>query len=252
MNAELLARHLIALGDDELVLAHRDSEWTGHAPILEEDIAFGNIALDELGHAISWYRVAAELLGEDPQSYPDQLVYQRPPHEFRNVQMTELPKGDWAFTIVRQYLFDAYEMVRLVAMTTSTSDQVAQLAAKIRTEELYHQRHLRAWVLRLGLGTEESAGRMQRALDELYPYALQLFVAQPAQAELVDQRAVPDPEALETAWELEVVVHFERSGLKPPSTSSAPGTDRSQHTEHLGQLVAEMQQVSRQHAGARW
>lgn len=251
-NVELLAQHLIAMADDELLLAHRDSEWTGHAPILEEDIAFGNIALDELGHAASWYRAAAELLGEDPERYPDQLVYERPASEFRNVQLVELPKADWAFTIVRQYLFDAGEMVRLDALSRSSNDRVAELAAKIRTEELYHQRHMRAWVKRLGLGTEESGERMQRALDELFPYSLQLFVPQPSEAQLVEQGVLPDSSAIEVEWQTEINAHIGQSGLNIPPAASPPSRDRSQHTEHLRQLVDDLQALTRQHAGARW
>ncbi len=252
MSDELLARHLIALGDDELVLAHRDSEWTGHAPILEEDIAFGNIALDELGHAAGWYRTASELLGEDPASYPDQLIYWRSADEFRNVQLVELPKGDWAFTVVRQYLFDASEQVRLAGLADSTNDRVAELAGKLRTEELYHLRHLRAWVKRLGLGTEESRRRMQQAIDELFAYALQLFGPEPSEAELVEQGALPDPEQLKAAWMSEVKGQFDLSALELPATDSPRSTKRSEHSRHLAELVDELQAVARQHAGAQW
>lgn len=247
-----LAQTLIGWGDDELLLGHRDSEWTGHAPILEEDIAFGNIALDELGHAVNWYQLAAELLGQDPVSYPDYLVYQRPVSEFRNVQLVELPKGDWAFTIVRQYLFDSAETARLEQLSQGSYPPLADRAAKIRTEELYHMRHLRAWVERLGLGTDESQQRMQRALDDLYARALQLFTSVPAEAELVADRVLPDPAPVKAAWEQEVLGQFERSSLVVPAAAAPPAVDRSQHTEHLGQLVGELQEVARQHAGARW
>lgn len=249
---EPLAQLLLALGDDELMLAHRDSEWTGHAPILEEDIAFGNIALDELGHAASWYRLLAELRGEDPESYPDQLVYRRPAREFRNVQMVELPIGDWAFSITRQYLFDAAESVRLQALARSDHTQLAAIAAKIRTEEIYHLRHLRAWVLRLGSGTEESNRRMQRALDQLYPYALQLFSPWPAGTDHDDGAQLPDPAGLQDEWEREVNGHLTGSGLQVPQPAAPPANDRSRHTEHLDQLVEQLQAVAGAHAGARW
>lgn len=252
MNEQLLAEHLIALGDDELVLAHRDSEWTGHAPILEEDIAFGNIALDELGHATSWYRSAAELLGEELASYPDRLVYGRKASEFRCVQLCELPIGDWAYAIVRQYLFDACEGLRLEALAGSSHSRVAEIAAKILPEELYHQRHLQAWVLRLGQGTEESNRRMQTALDQLYPYALQLFEPASTDAELLAERAIPELTELEAAWRREVGSHLERSGLSVPSEAAPPARDRAEHTEHLLQLIGELQQLSREHEGARW
>ncbi|MCL4257815.1 MAG: phenylacetate-CoA oxygenase subunit PaaC [Anaerolineales bacterium] len=156
-----LSGYLIALADDELILGHRDSEWTGHAPILEEDIAFANLALDEIGHAKLWYELAADLLGEDKTTYPDKLVYFREPAQFRNMQLVELPKGDWAFSTLRQYLFDAFEALRLEALSQSSYTPLAEIAARIRTEELYHLRHSQAWVPRLGLGTQDSphAGR---------------------------------------------------------------------------------------------
>lgn len=255
MNAqqrELLARNLVGLGDDELLLGHRDSEWTGHAPILEEDIAFGNIALDEMGHALGWYRVAAQLRGEDPATYPDQLVYQRPAAEYRNVQMVELPIGDWAFTIVRQYLFDSSERVRLEQLSHSSSADPAELAAKISSEEAYHLRHLRAWVERLGLGTDESHQRMQNALNELYPYALQLFVPEDAATELVEASVFPNAVQLRGRWEQEVSALFEKCGLTVPPDVMPAAVDRRQHTKHLEPLVEELQQVVRQNEGARW
>src|SRR5436190_23237046 len=148
-----LAAQLLGMADDEMVLGHRDSEWCGHAPILEEDIAFANLALDELGHAIIWYQLVADLMGKDPNVLPDELAYQRPAADFQNVRMVELPKGDWAFTLMRQYLFDTYEAVMLEKMAESQYEPLAGAAAKIRKEEIYHQRHSSAWVHRLGLGT---------------------------------------------------------------------------------------------------
>ena len=125
------------LADDELILGQRDSEWTGHAPILEEDIAFSNIAQDELGHATIWYGLLSELTGEEP----NELVFFRDFDDFRNVTLVELPNGDWAFSMLRQYLFDAFEMVRLSQLLESLYRPVAEAAAKIRMEELYHYRH---------------------------------------------------------------------------------------------------------------
>ena len=174
-SPEELAEYRLGLGDDEMILAHRNSEWAGHAPILEEDIAFANIALDEMGHAAAWYRLVAELREQSPESYPDELVFGRTTSEFRNMQVVELPNGDWAFSLLRQYLFDALETVRLERLAESEWAPLAETAAKIRPEELYHVRHTEAWVRRLGLGTQESNERMQQAMDELYPYALQFF-----------------------------------------------------------------------------
>ncbi len=255
MNAqqrEDLARFLLGMGDDELLLAHRDSEWTGHAPILEEDIAFGNIALDEMGHALGWYQLMAQLRGEDPAAYPDRLVYHRPADEFRSVQMVELPIGDWASTIVRQYLFDSSERVRLEQLSRSSSADLAELAAKIRSEEAYHLRHLKAWVERLGLGTDESHQRMQNALNELYPYALQLFVPEEAETGLVEAGVLPNAVQVGGSWEQEVGALFEMCGLTVPPDVEPAAVDRRRHTEHLEPLVVELQQVVRQNEGAEW
>ncbi|MCS6911212.1 MAG: phenylacetate-CoA oxygenase subunit PaaC, partial [Anaerolineales bacterium] len=143
-----LAEKLLALADDELILAHRNSEWTGHAPILEEDIALANIAQDELGHAMLYYELHCALAG----GTPDRLAFFREAADFRNVQLVELPKGDWAFTMLRQYLFDAYELALLAQLTHSAHRPLAEVAAKVRNEELYHYKHTGAWVRRLGLG----------------------------------------------------------------------------------------------------
>ena len=248
MNArsdEALANCLIGMGDDEMILAHRDSEWAGHAPILEEDIAFANIALDEMGHAAAWYKLAGELRGESPESYPDDLVFARPAEEFRNVQMVELPNGDWAFSLVRQFLFDSFEKVRLEALAGSDWDRLSETATKIQPEELYHTRHTKAWVRRLGLGTEESNRRMQRALDELYPYALQLFLDESGSQ-------VPDGAAQRTAWDQEIHQVLDGSNLTVPTTSTAAASGRSEHTPHLAELVAQMQEVARLETGVTW
>ncbi len=187
-----LSERLLAMGDDEIILAHRDSEWTGHAPILEEDIAFANIALDELGHASIWYGLREALTGESP----DEVVFFREPGDFRNIQLVEMPKGDWAFSMVRQYLFDAAESVLLPQLTVSAYQPLAEAAAKIRREEVYHLRHTSLWLKRLGLGTDESHRRTQQALDAVWPYAQQLFVPLPGDAVLMEAGIVPPLESV--------------------------------------------------------
>ncbi len=244
---EALAEYLIGLGDDELILAHRDSEWAGHAPILEEDIAFANIALDEMGHAAAWYRLAGELLNQSVEAYPDELVYVRKSGEFLNIQMVELPNGDWAFSLMRQYLFDSLESVRLNVLAESEWEPLADTAIKIRPEELYHLRHTRSWVRRLGLGTEESNQRMRNALVELYPYALQSFTAS---AE--EDHGIPDGEMLQRAWEAEIRPVLAESNLEPPENENSPVQSREMHTSHLFELVEEMQMVARADIDAQW
>ncbi|MBM4425438.1 MAG: phenylacetate-CoA oxygenase subunit PaaC [Chloroflexi bacterium] len=240
MNSAALAAKLLALADDEYILGHRDAEWTGHAPILEEDIAFANIAQDEIGHAVLWYNALKDLNGDDP----DRLVFFRESSGWRNAQFVELPKGDWAFTMVRQYLFDAAELVRLAETVNSAHRAVAEVSEKIRPEEMYHYRHTSNWVKRLGLGTEESHRRMQAALDSLWPRALQLFAPLPNEDELIAAGIFPAPDKLRAAWEGATRSWLTDSGLTIP-TITASAADREQHTEHLAALLAEMQEVAR-------
>lgn len=251
MNNDLkhtLRRKLLGMADDELFLAHRNSEWTGHAPILEEDIAFSNIAQDELGHAGLFYGLIEELTGEEP----NKLVFFRETADYRNVQMVELPKGDWAFSMVRQYLFDAFEMVRAGQLVNSEYKPLADVAAKIRQEELYHYRHTSQWVRRLGLGTEESHGRTQIALNTLWPYVFQLFAPIEDESDLIKAGFIPDDGELRSNWEVVVLDHLRHAGLRIPAVEVLPARDRSQHTEHFPAILAELQGVARSDPEAMW
>lgn len=245
--AEALASYSLSLADDELILAHRDSEWTGHAPILEEDIAFSNIAQDELGHAWLWYNLSCKFSGDDP----DRLVFFRSAKEYQNVQMVELPNGDWAFSILRQYLFDAYELEHLTHLIGRSFQPISEIAAKIRTEELYHLRHTSNWIRRLGLGTEESNRRTQLALDSLWPFTGQLFELSPAQEPLIDEGMLPDTELLRSRWTDSVGTFLRQSELIIPSETPI-SSPRNKHTVHLAELLEEMQQVARLDPVARW
>ena len=160
----LIAR-LTTLADDKLLLSHRDAEWTGHAPILEEDIALANIAQDELGHAVGWLNLRRTLDGSDPEG----LAFRRGPEQFRNSALTELPKGDWAFTMVRQYLFDAWEALWQDAARASAYVPLAQAAALALREEKFHLQHTALWLERLALGTPESGRRTRAALKPSGP-----------------------------------------------------------------------------------
>lgn len=244
----VLTQKLLALADDELILAHRNSEWIGHAPILEEDIALANIAQDELGHANVWYELRQTLTGDDP----DELVFFREAAEFCNVQLVELPRGDWAFTMLRQYLFDAYELLLLDKMQHSSYQPMAEACAKIRNEEIYHLRHTSSWIKRLGLGTEESKRRSQTALDELWPYAQQLFVPLPGESILVDEKIVPDLALLHKDWLERVRPFLTATNLAIPANQTPPATSRSEHTSHLTTLLNDMQKVARLNREAVW
>ncbi len=242
---------LLAMADDELVLGHRNSEWCGHAPILEEDIAFANLALDEIGHAGLWYAILAELRGEDPESYPDQLVYFRDIQDYRCAQLLELPKGDWAFSILRQYLFDSAERVRLEALVDHTYRPLAEAAVKISKEESYHFRHSQAWMRRLGLGTAESQQRLQNALQEVWPYTQQLFTSLPAEPNVIEAGLVPDPREMLATWDGFVIPFLEECSLQVPQDARLE-IDRKQHTPHLKILLFEMQAVARTEPEAEW
>lgn len=238
---QALAAKLLALADDEYLLGHRDSEWCGHAPILEEDIAFANIAQDEIGHASLWLNLYQDLTGDDP----DRLLFFRQAADYRNAQLCELPKGDWAFTMVRQYLFDAAELARLAETVNNAYKPIAEVAAKIQPEEIYHYRHTSNWVRRLGLGADESHRRMQAALDELWPYTLQLFEPVPGEEGLITQGIAPAPRALQAAWEAMVRPWLADSGLRIPEAVQPLAMSREQHTGHLAALLADMQEVAR-------
>lgn len=246
-----LRDQLLAWGDDEFVLGHRDSEWCGHAPILEEDIAFANIALDELGHAQTWYILLAQLLEEDTNRYPDQLVYHRPAAAFRNVQLVEFPNGDWAFSMLRQYLFDQMEVIRLDQLRNSLYPPMAEAASKLVKEEVYHLRHTRAWVKRLSGGTEESHRRVQQALAELWPAALQLFIPLKEEAQLVASSVIPASHALQSAWIEEAGAFMKSCDLAIPK-SHPHQSSRQAHTTSFSSLIAELQSVNHLDLEAEW
>ncbi|GHF59805.1 ring-1,2-phenylacetyl-CoA epoxidase subunit PaaC [Deinococcus metalli] len=241
-----LIRRLTALADDEIVLAHRGGEWTGHAPILEEDIALANIAQDELGHAGLYLGLRADLDGSDP----DRLAFFRDAGAYTCTRLVELPKGDWAVTMLRQFLYDTFEALWLDAATRSTYAPLAAVAAKAVREEKFHVQHTALWVERLALGTEESARRIHVALAELWPHTAQLFQPVEGEDELTAAGLLPDLPAVHARWHDLVTRHLQgRCGLPLPATADA-GAGRDTHTEHLAPLLAEMQAVARAHPDA--
>jgi ring-1,2-phenylacetyl-CoA epoxidase subunit PaaC len=244
---EYLQRH----GDDRLVLGHRLSEWCGHAPILEEDIALANIALDFVGQANLLLGLAAQLEGQGRDA--DALAYFREAVDFRNLQLAELPKGDFGFTIVRQFLFDAYDVPFLEALQRSAHAELGGIAAKAHKEARYHLRHSAEWMIKLGDGTEESHDRVQSALDDLWRFTGELFAMDDTDRTLVTARVAPDLASLEPAWRDRVGAVVRQATLTLPDASPAMlGGRRGRHTEHLGHLLAEMQIVARSFPGATW
>lgn len=246
-----LFEYLLRLGDDRLVLGHRLSEWCGHAPILEEDIAIANMALDLIGQASNLLRLAGEIEGAGRDE--DALAYFREAIEFRNALIVELPRGDFAFTIGRQFLVSLFEALYLEQLARSAHEHLAGIAAKAHKEVRYHLRHSADWLLKLGDGTPESHQRMQLALDELWPYTGELFETDEIERRLAESGVAVDSSTLRTRWLEEASRAIEAATLAVPNESFMhTGGRRGRHTEHLGHMLAEMQIVARSFPGATW
>lgn len=233
------------------MLGHRLSEWCGHGPILEEDIALTNIALDLVGEANLVYRRAAavERKGRDA----DALAFLRDAREYRNALLVELPKGDFGFTIVRQLLFSVYAMHQWEALTGCADEDVAGIAAKALKETRYHVRHSAEWVVRLGDGTDESHGRVQDALDDQWRFTGELFLTDDVEQALVKKKLAVDSTSLLDAWTRDVSDVIARATLRMPGeVYMQRGGRTGVHTEHLGVMLAEMQVLQRTHPGAKW
>lgn len=246
-----LFEYLLRLGDDRLVLGHRMSEWCGHGPILEEDIALANIALDLIGQATLYLHLAGEVEGKGRSE--DALAYFRDEVEFRNLKIVELPIGDFAFTIVRQFLFDAFSLLQMQELQKSANTELAGIASKGYKEVRYHLRHSSEWVQRLGDGTRESHDRAQKALDDLWRFTPEMFAADEVDERLHGAGIAPDLRTLEPQWRATVSEVMQRSTLSIPSDVTPLEQDeRGRHTEYLGHMLAEMQIVARSHPGAEW
>lgn len=247
LRAALIER-VTAHADDELVLGHRDAEWTGHAPLLEEDIALANLAQDEIGHAITWYGVRSELDGSDP----DRLVFFRGPDEYRSSHLVAQPRGDWAFTMLRQFLFDAYETELLARLSRSSYQPLAQAAVKIAREELFHLRHGQLWLERLAHGTDESRGRLEDALSVAWPLLPQLLAPMQGDSELVAAGMWPSPAEVGSATVTRVTGTLTTLGLGPAPLADGPVVQRhDQQPPALGELLGVLQSVARADPEAR-
>ena len=243
--------YLLRLGDDRLVLGHRLSEWCGHAPILEEDIALANIALDLIGQATLLLGLAAKAEGKGRDA--DSLAYLREAVDYRNALLVELPKGDFAVTIVRQLFFSVFALLQAEALQASSDRDLAGVAAKGVKESRYHVRHSADWVVKLGGGTEESHRRAQRAVDDLWRYTGELFLADDVDRSASAEGVGVDPSTLERPWQTAVREVLTRAGLTiPEGLYMQRGGREGRHTEHLGHMLAEMQILARSHPGASW
>lgn len=246
-----MVEYLLRLGDDRLILGHRTSEWTGHGPILEEDIATANIALDLIGQAAQLLKLAGEVEGKGRDE--DALAFFRDTVQYRNCLLVELPKGDFGDTMVRQFLFDAHSVLLWEALASSRHDRLAAIAAKALKEDKYHLRHSSEWVVRLGDGTPESHRRVQGSLDRLWPYAGELFLADDVDAAVASEGVSVDLGGIRARFDTIVDDVLARATLTRPADGPLQqGGRRGRHTEHLGHLLATMQSVARAHPGATW
>jgi ring-1,2-phenylacetyl-CoA epoxidase subunit PaaC len=246
-----LFQYLLRLGDDRLVLGHRLSEWCGHGPILEEDIALANIALDLVGQATLFLKLAGETEGKGRDE--DALAYFRDAIDYRNIQLVELPKGDYAFTTVRQFFFDVFSFHVLEQLQSSKNSEIAGIAAKGFKEVRYHVRHSSEWVVRMGDGTEESHERAQKAVNHLWRFTAEMFQADAIDREMAAAGIGADIEAIKPKWEAIVFDVLKRATLTTPADPPAmTGGRKGRHTEHLGHMLAEMQIVARSHPTGSW
>jgi ring-1,2-phenylacetyl-CoA epoxidase subunit PaaC len=241
----------LRLADDALILGHRLSEWCGHAPMLEEDIALANLGLDLIGQARAFYTLAGEIEGRGRDE--DRLAYFREAAEFRNCLLVEQPNGDFAATIARQFLFAAVQHPYFVALRASPDSGFAGIAEKAAKEMAYHVRHAGEWMIRLGDGTQESRRRIVEALDELWSYSGELFEMDGAEQRLAEAGLAPDRRALRPAFEATVARVLKEATLEVPRPRAMQSGGRSgRHSEHLGHLLALMQVLARQHPDAVW
>ncbi|MEO6759160.1 MAG: 1,2-phenylacetyl-CoA epoxidase subunit PaaC [Saprospiraceae bacterium] len=243
--------YLLRLGDDTLILSHRLSEWCGHAPVLEQDIAMANIALDLLGQARMLLTHAGEIEGQGRSE--DDLAYFRSAHQFRNVQLVEHPNHDWAYTIVRQFFFDAYHYFHYQALLESTDAQLAAIAEKALKECTYHLRFSAEWMVRLGDGTPTSHQKMQAAVDDLWMYTGELTTPSAFDQEMAAAGIGSDLNQIKALWTAKVTEILAEATLQMPTQTWMQGGGKTgKHTEHLGFLLAEMQHLQRSYPGQVW
>ncbi|MEV7473764.1 1,2-phenylacetyl-CoA epoxidase subunit PaaC [Pseudarthrobacter oxydans] len=253
--SEDTAEYALRLGDDALILAQRLGHWISRAPELEEDIALGNIALDQLGHARSFLSYAGGAMVNDDGSArsEDDLAYFRREHEFRSVQLFEQPNGDFAATIARQFVVSYYQFLLYSQLTESKDATLAAIAAKAVKEVDYHRDHAAQWVLRLAGGTEESRKRMIHGFRIMWPYVEELFRDDALTGRLAEAGIAVAPSSLKEDFDRLTGEILTEAELEVPDVPAAPGGGRQgRHSEHLGYILAEMQVLAREHPGASW
>ena len=251
INESPLVLYALRRADDALILGHRLSEWCGHAPMMEEDMALANMGLDLIGQARELYTYAAK--AEGAENDEDKFAYLRDVRQYRNLLLVEQPNGDFARTIIRQFFYSAFADPYWRAMMASKDETLAAIAAKSEKESAYHLRHSSEWVIRLGDGTEESHRRAQTAIDDLWAFTGELFHSDQSDKALVADGLAIDPEVLQAVWTQTVASVFQTATLKSPASSWMQKGGRSgHHSEHLGHILSELQSLQRSFPGAAW
>lgn len=246
-----LYKFVLRHGDDSLILGHRMSEWCGHGPILEEDIAMTNIALDLVGQATSLLEYAADIEGKGRTA--DDLAFLRLEREYGNLLLVEQRNGNFGDTMVRQFLFDAFRKLLYESLRSSSDARLSAIAEKSLKETNYHLKHSSEWVIRLGDGTPESHERIQQSLNELWRYTNELFYWDEVEQELFDQGVIQDLRLLKSAWKDHVLRVLQEATLTIPDNNwQFDGGRKGKHSEHLGYLLAEMQYMQRTYPGMQW
>jgi ring-1,2-phenylacetyl-CoA epoxidase subunit PaaC len=250
-DASALFAYVVSLADDALVLGHRLSEWSGRAPMLEEDIALSNLGLDLIGQARLLYAYAGEVEGKGRGE--DDLAYLRDEFAYANLLLVEQPNGDFAATMVRHLFYSAFMHLYWQALQASADARLAEIAAKAVKEMAYHVRHAAEWVIRLGDGTDESHARAAAALEDLWTYTGELFEMEEGERALAQTGVAVDRATIRPAWDATVDRVLAEATLQRPAERWMQSGGRSgRHSEHLGHLLAEMQVLHRAHPGATW
>jgi len=251
MNELALKELLYKIADDQLILGHRNSEWTGFGPLLEEDIAFSSMAQDKVGQSYALYQILNQL-GEQE---PDTVAFMRNANQFHNCQLVELPNGEYDFSLMRHFLFDTAEAIRFEMLSTSSFQPLAELARKIKGELRYHTLHANTWIKKLGTANEESIGKLQTSLNHALPYSLGIFEQSPYEQEIVQSGIFGGEQELMKRWKNKIEEIISQTQLTLPSWASlAPvlGGREGKHTVHLQPLLDEMSEVFRIDPGAEW
>lgn len=240
------------MADDDLIIGHRNSEWTGLGPILEEDISFSSMAQDKIGHALGLYSILHDELKE---SNPDTFAFSRKETEFKCCHLVELPIGEYDFSLVRHFLFDHADKLRYETLEASSFQPLAKFAKKIHGEIKYHIFHADSWISSLGKATEESRGRLQSALNYSFPFALGIFESGDFEKELISEKVFIGEKQLQSIWLEKITPIVEASGLKIPDVKNQAehyGGRKGYHTEYLKPLLTEMTEVVRTDESATW